>query len=85
MAWYKYIYFCLFVFFIAAVTSSPKQLHTNSKPAAEPPRDPAPMVDHVSEQCIGLLSTIQVFSQVLFSCVLEIPFLLVCEMSNLPI
>ncbi|XP_074637142.1 uncharacterized protein LOC141895267 [Acropora palmata] len=29
-----------------AVTSSPKQLHTNSKPAAEPPRDPAPMVDH---------------------------------------
>ena len=61
MAWYKYIYFGLFVFFIAAVTSSPKQLHTNSKPAAEPPRDPAPMVDHVSEQYSGFMSTIQVF------------------------
>ena len=76
MAWYKYKYFCLFVCFIAAVTSSPKQLHTNSKPAAEPPRDPAPMVDHVSEQCIEFISTIQVFSQFLFSFVLEIPFLL---------
>ena len=77
MAWYKYKYFCLFVCFIAAVTSSPKQLHTNSKPAAEPPRDPAPMVDQVSERCIGFMSTIQVFLQVLFSCALEIPFLLV--------
>ena len=58
------------------MTSTPKQLHTNTKPAAEPPRDPAPMVDHVSEQYRGFMSEIQVFSQVLLSCLLEIPFLL---------
>lgn len=33
--------------FNPAVASSPKQLHTNSKPVPDPPRDDSSMVDQV--------------------------------------